>query len=102
MVDFVKAFDSIEHSFISKAMGFFGFGGILTGMVTTLLNNRRACIDLGSGHGEYFPIARGAPQGDRSSPYIFIICIEILILKLECDETGNVKGIERGGGEPAT
>jgi hypothetical protein len=97
MVDFVKAFDSIEHSFISKAMGFFGFGDILTGMVTTLLNNRRACIDLGSGHGEYFPIARGAPQGDRSSPYIFIICIEILILKLECDETGNVKGIERGG-----
>ncbi len=46
-------------------------------------------------HGEYFQIARGAPQGDRSSPYIFIICIEILILKLECDETGHIRGIER-------
>jgi hypothetical protein len=98
MIDFVKAFDSIEHTFISKAMGFFGFGANLTGMVKTLLTDRRACIDLGSGHGEYFPIARGAPQGDRSSPYIFIICIEILILKLECDKTGNIKGLERGAG----
>ncbi len=98
MVDFVKAFDSIEHLFISKAMKFFGFGETLIGMVKTILTDRRACIDLGSMHGEYFSIERGAPQGDRSSPYIFIVCIEILILKLECDETGNIKGIERGGG----
>jgi hypothetical protein len=97
MVDFVKAFDSIEHLFISKAMKFFGFGETLIGMVKTILTDRRACIDLGSMHGDYFFIERGAPQGDRSSPYIFIICIEILILKLECDETGNIKGIERGG-----
>ncbi len=77
MVDFVKAFDSIEHLFIRESMKFFGFGETLIGMVGTLLTDRRTCIYLGSGHGEYFQIARGAPQGDRSSPYIFIICIEI-------------------------
>jgi hypothetical protein len=82
---------------LSKAMKFFGFGEIMIGMVKTILTDRRACIDLGSRHGDYFSIERGAPQGDRSSPYIFIICIEILILKLECDETGYIKGIERGG-----
>jgi hypothetical protein len=98
MVDFVKAFDSIEHSFISKTMKFFGFCEIMIGMVTTILTDRRACIDLGNRHGEYFPIKRGAPQGERSSPYIFIICIEDLILKRECDETVNIRCIERGGG----
>jgi hypothetical protein len=64
-------------------------------MVRTLLKDRRACIDLDSCHGSYFDIARGAPQGDRASPYIFIICIEILILKLECDESNLIKGRER-------
>ena len=50
------------------------------------------CIDLGNRHGKYFPIERGAPQGDRSSPYIFIICIEILNLKLETDSTDSIRG----------
>jgi hypothetical protein len=95
MIDFVKAFDSIELEFVSKSMKFFGFGPILCKMVRTLLKDRRACIDLDSCHGSYFDIARGAPQGDRASPYIFIICIEILILKLECDESNLIQGRDR-------
>jgi hypothetical protein len=95
MIDFVKAFDSIEHEFVSKSMKFFGFGPVLCNMVRTLLKDRRACIDLNSCHGSYFEIARGAPQGDRASPYIFIICIEILILKLESDESNLIQGRER-------
>jgi len=91
MIDFVKAFDSIEHAFINQAMKFFGFGEIITGMVQTLLTDRRSCINLNNTHGKYFKIARGAPQGDRSSPYIFIICIEILILKLENDDSDLIK-----------
>jgi len=63
-------------------LSYFNFGDDMVKMVMTLLNDRRAWIDLGNRHGQYFPIARGAPQGDRSSPYIFIICIEILILKV--------------------
>jgi hypothetical protein len=97
MIDFVKAFDSIEHAFINQAMKFFGFGEIITGMVQTLLTDRRSCINLNNSHGKYFKIARGAPQGDRSSPYIFIICIEILILKLENDDSGLIKCRERIG-----
>jgi hypothetical protein len=97
MIDFVKAFDSIEHAFINQAMKFFGFGETITGMVQTLLTDRRSCINLNNINGKYFKIARGAPQGDRSSPYIFIICIEILILKLENDDSGLVKCRERIG-----
>jgi hypothetical protein len=64
----------------------------MIGMVMTLLADRRACIDLGDRHGKYFQIARGAPQGDRASPYIFIICIEILILKLETESSDCIRG----------
>jgi exonuclease III len=97
MIDFVKAFDSIEHEFIGKALRFFGIGANLARMVGTLLNERRSCIDLNTSHGKYFHIARGAPQGDRSSPYIFIICIEILILKLEEDDSGFIEYRRRAG-----
>jgi hypothetical protein len=48
LVDFVKAFDSVEHEYIRKCMAHFNFGERITGMVMTLLNKRRACINLGN------------------------------------------------------
>ena len=41
-IDFVKAFDSIEHDFIRNALEFFNFGRNMVGMVMCLLNNRCA------------------------------------------------------------
>jgi len=72
MIDFVKAFDSIEHEFIGKALKFFGLGEYLIRMVSTLLSERRSCIDLNSSHGKYFAIARGAPQGGIDPPHTFL------------------------------
>jgi len=39
-----------------------------------------------------FDIKRGTPQGDRSSPYIVIICLEILLLKIEMGGGGLIVG----------
>jgi hypothetical protein len=80
-IDFVKAFDSIEHEFISKVLKFFNFGEKMIGYVSTLLHDRKARIILDEGCSETFLFERGSPQGDRSSPYIFILCIEILLIK---------------------
>ncbi len=73
MVDFIKAFDSVEHNFIKKSMEFFNIGPVLVGMVMTLLTERKACISLRDRYTGTFNIERGTPQGDRSSPYIFVI-----------------------------
>ncbi len=81
-VDFAKAFDSIEHAMIQNVLEFFGFGGVMCGMVMTLLNDRKSKIIFGSGYSGDIAIERGTPQGDRSSPYIFILCIEILLMKI--------------------
>jgi hypothetical protein len=81
-VDFKKAFDSVEHAAIKMILEFFNFGEIMVRMVMTLLNGRVSRVILEDGYSETVRIARGTPQGDRASPYIFIIVIEILMIKL--------------------
>ncbi len=93
-VDFAKAFDSVEHEMITNVLKFFGFGEFMVGMVSTLLTDRKSRIIFEGGYSEDVIIGRGTPQGDRSSPYIFILCIEILIMKINRME-GN--GIDDSG-----
>jgi hypothetical protein len=71
-VDFAKAFDSVEHAMIKNVLEFFGFGEVMTGMVMTLLKDRKSRIILDGGYSEDIIIGRGTPQRDSSSPYIFI------------------------------
>ncbi len=94
LVDFVKAFDSVEHEYIRKCLEFFNLGPVLVGMVMTLLRDRKASINMGSTYSKTFDIKRGTPQGDRSSPYIFIICLEILLLEIEMGGNGKIVGRE--------
>jgi hypothetical protein len=93
-VDFAKAFDSVEHEMISNVLKFFGFGDYMVTMVGTLLNDRKSRIIFEGGYSENVTIGRGTPQGDRSSPYIFILCIEILIIRINMLEG---KGIDDSG-----
>ncbi len=94
LVDFVKAFDSVEHEYIRKCLEHFNLGPILVGMVMTLLKDRKASINMGNMYSQTFDIKRGTPQGDRSSPYVFIICLEILLLKIEMGGGGKIVGRE--------
>jgi hypothetical protein len=71
-VDFSKAFDSVEHEMIGNVLKFFGFGDVMLNMVLTLLKDRKSRVILDEGYSESIVIERGTPQGDRSSPYIFI------------------------------
>ena len=59
-------------------------------MVNTILNNREAKIMYGDKLGEPINIARGTPQGDRASPYLFILCIEILLIKINKENGGII------------
>jgi exonuclease III len=81
-VDFSKAFDSIEHEAISNILKFFNFGQGMVKMVMTLLKGRKARVIMGDGYSTDINIQRGTPQGDRASPFIFIIAIEVLLIKI--------------------
>ena len=60
-------------------------------MVATILKNRESRVILGEEIGGKIEIQRGTPQGDRASPYLFILCIEILLIKIENEEWGIIK-----------
>ena len=49
---------------------------------------------MGEDIGGIIKINRGTPQGNKSSPYLFILCIEILLIKIESEEGGIIKGCE--------
>ena len=95
MVDFSKAFDSIEHVFIEQALECFGFGPEYMDWIKLIFNDREACICLCGHNTGRFTLERGIPQGDCISGYIFILAIEFLAISIRYSsklEQFKVKG----------
>ena len=50
--------------------------------ISNWLADRKSCISHDSGYTDFFKILTGVPQGDPLSGLIFILAIEILLIKL--------------------
>ena len=97
LIDFEKAFDTISHSFIIKCLNFFGFGFSFIKWINLLLNDVSSCINHCWNISDRFRVGRSCRQGDPISPYLFIICVEILAIKIRGDS--SVKGFKIGNYE---
>lgn len=94
IIDFEKAFDTISWEFIKKVFDFFNFGESIKKWIAVFYNDISSAI-IQSGHlSEFFQIYRGCRQGDPLSPYVFLLCAEILSLLLKKDK--DVRGINIG------
>jgi hypothetical protein len=83
-LDIKKAFDSVSHSFLEKSLEFFNFGPVFIRWIRLLCTGREACIILDVNKtGKNFKLECGNAQGDTISPFLFNICYQILILKIE-------------------
>lgn len=98
LIDFEKAFDSIEWDFITKALQSFNFGNSFCKWFKILYSGAKSCV-INNGHmSNFFDLERGCRQGDPLSPYIFIIGVELLAMKLKANE--NIRGVIINDTEP--
>ena len=84
-IDYRKAFDTLSHSFIQNALYFFGFGEIFRKWIGITQNKFQVCTSHSGNISPCFYLQRGVKQGDPVSPGLFIICLEILSLKIQYD-----------------
>jgi len=85
-LDISKAFDSLSHSFLKSALKYYNFGPNFSRWVEIIATNRFASIVLSANkNSRIFNLERGNAQGDTISPFLFNLCYQILLFKLEFD-----------------
>ena len=82
-LDFSAAFDSLNHNFIEEILNFFGFPSHFVKVVKNYLSDNLSCIVMDDNtYTDFFKVLRGTGQGNPLSCLIFILVIEILLIKL--------------------
>ena len=88
--DFEKAFDSLDHEFMYACLRHLNFGNDLIEWVRLFYAAPKNSV-LNNGHmTDFFKVKRGVRQGCPLSPYLFIICIEMLSNEIATNK--NIKG----------
>ena len=90
-LDFEKAFDSLDCRFMFRALRAFDFGKDLCRWIDTFYKKLKSTVIVNGQTSQWFTVERGCRQGDPTSPYIFILCVEILAIMIR--EDSNIKGI---------
>jgi len=96
-VDFEKAFDTFEWAFVEKTLHHFGFGSSSIKWINLFYRDIQSCVINNGFSAGFFDLSRGVRQGCPLSPYIFILCAEVLATAIRKDN--EVKGITLGNTE---
>lgn len=96
-IDFEKAFDTVSWKFIMEVLDYFNFGNSIKRWMGLFQNGSETCILQNGCMSEFFILGRGCRQGDPISPYIFILCAEILGKMIRKNK--DIKGIDINGKE---
>jgi len=93
LINFEKAFDSLEWDYIEKVLKVYNFGSDMRKWFNVLYKAMSTVINNGY-FSEFFNITRGCRQGDPLSPYLFILCVEPLAAAIRSDT--DIKGLKIG------
>ena len=81
-IDFSKAFDSNSFEFIQNIWKLFIFNNSTITWILTLLNRFASVFMINGFPTPRINVDRGCRQGDPIAGYLFILCVEILLLKI--------------------
>ena len=93
-IDFEKAFDTLNFNFLIRALHKFNFGPSFIQWIRILYKNISSCVMNNGFTTAPFTLSRGVRQGDPLSPYLFIIALETLAIKIRNDD--SIKGFNIG------
>ena len=87
-IDFKKAFDSLNRSFMFETLLTFNFGPSFVRWIGTFYQNITSSVMNNGFSTGPFNVRRGVRQGDPLSAYLFIICLEIHTISVR--ENNNI------------
>ena len=78
-IDYVKAFDCVDHNKLWKILQEMGIPGHLTCLLRNLYAGQEATVRTGHGKIDWFQIGKGVHQGCILSPCLFNFCAEYIM-----------------------
>ena len=94
-VDFEKAFDTVEHSFLFKTLKLLGFGDYMINLVKTVFSGCRSYANINGHLSAPVFLFRGLHQGSPLSPILFLFVAQIFTVKLNINP--DIHGLNIGG-----
>ncbi|KAF5821202.1 putative RNA-directed DNA polymerase [Helianthus annuus] len=100
-VDFEKAYDCVDWSFLINILHHMGFPSKWKNWIMGILFTGRASILVNGAPTKEFELKRGLRQGDPLSPFLFTIVMEALhVMMAKAVEAGIYKGVVLPNGGP--
>ena len=100
-IDLQKAYDRVNWDFLRTVLKNFGFQEVFVNWIMECVTTVSFSILINGGKSNSFKSSRGLRQGDPLSPYLFILCQEVLARLIEKERVaGNIAGVKLNIGGP--
>ncbi|KAJ4802650.1 RNA-directed DNA polymerase (reverse transcriptase)-related family protein [Rhynchospora pubera] len=100
--DLSKAFDRMEWHFVVRVLQLYGFPPIFVSWIMSCVTSASFALVINGAADGFITPARGLRQGCALSPYLFILCMDILNRMFEFKiRRGLIKGVTVARGAPA-